>query len=204
MPLEIAADLVKLSLFDTVLYVDDSGSMAFEENGERIDDLKLILSRVAYATSLFDHDGIQVRFMNNRIEGNNITTEAQALQLVQQVRFSGLTPLGTSLWSKIIQPLLLGPARANALQKPLLIIGITDGTPAGENKDEVFSVISRTDAELRRTRYGPDAVSYRESLFFQTPSYADRPRSIFSGIPSALPARTAQTWLKTARSFSRK
>lgn len=161
MPLEIAADLVKLSLFDTVLYVDDSGSMAFEENGERIDDLKLILSRVAYATSLFDHDGIQVRFMNNRIEGNNITTEAQALQLVQQVRFSGLTPLGTSLWSKIIQPLLLGPARANALQKPLLIIGITDGTPAGENKDEVFSVISRTDAELRRTRYGPDAVSYQ-------------------------------------------
>lgn len=41
MPLEIAADLVKLSLFDFILYVDDSGSMAFEENGERIDDLKL-------------------------------------------------------------------------------------------------------------------------------------------------------------------
>lgn len=32
---------VKLSLFDIVLYVDDSGSMAFEERGERIDDLKL-------------------------------------------------------------------------------------------------------------------------------------------------------------------
>jgi hypothetical protein len=41
MPLELAADLVKLSLFDTVLYIDDSGSMAFEEGGERIDDLKL-------------------------------------------------------------------------------------------------------------------------------------------------------------------
>lgn len=32
---------VKLSLFDIVLYIDDSGSMAFEEGGERIDDLKL-------------------------------------------------------------------------------------------------------------------------------------------------------------------
>jgi hypothetical protein len=32
---------VKLSLFDVVLYIDDSGSMAFEEGGERIDDLKL-------------------------------------------------------------------------------------------------------------------------------------------------------------------
>ena len=32
MPREIASDLVKLALFDTILYVDDSGSMAFEES----------------------------------------------------------------------------------------------------------------------------------------------------------------------------
>ena len=39
---------------------------------------------------------------------------------------------------KIIQPLLLGPARASQLQKPLLVIAITDGAPAGEatNKSE--------------------------------------------------------------------
>lgn len=60
LPMEIAIDLVsrhlggyleemelmldrqvKISLFDFILYVDDSGSMAFEEGGERIDDLKL-------------------------------------------------------------------------------------------------------------------------------------------------------------------
>lgn len=39
----------------------------------------------------------------------------------------GLTPLGTSLDQKILQPLLLGPARSNALRKPLLVIAITDG-----------------------------------------------------------------------------
>lgn len=38
--------------------------MRFEESGERINDLKLILSRAAYAASLFDTDGISVRFMN--------------------------------------------------------------------------------------------------------------------------------------------
>lgn len=93
-------------MFDVVLYIDDSGSMAFEEGGERIDDLKLcansfyprrlgradqrrIMSRVAYATSLFDRDGIQVRFMNSRVEGNNIASEPAALHLVQQVKFSG-------------------------------------------------------------------------------------------------------------------
>ena len=46
----------------------------------------------------------------------------------------------------------------------LIILGITDGTPAGENKDEIFSVIIRTDQELKRTRYGPDAISYRQYM----------------------------------------
>jgi len=41
LPLELAADLVKISLFDVVVLVDDSGSMKFEENGERIEDLKM-------------------------------------------------------------------------------------------------------------------------------------------------------------------
>lgn len=138
--------------------------------GERIDDLKLIMSRVAYATSLFDQDGIQVRpnyrpslpsltpplpqvrFMNSRVEGNGINSEAAALNLLTQVRFSGLTPLGTQLDAKIIQPLLLGPARANQLKKPLLIVILTDGTPAGEPKEQVFNVILRTNQELQRTR----------------------------------------------------
>ena len=51
------------------------------------------MSRVAYATSLFDQDGIQVRFMNNRVEGNNIATEQAALALLQQVKFSGESSL---------------------------------------------------------------------------------------------------------------
>ncbi|BEJ17792.1 hypothetical protein CspHIS471_0700600 [Cutaneotrichosporon sp. HIS471] len=161
LPMEIAIDLVKMCLFDFVLYVDDSGSMAFEENGERIDDLKLIVSRVATATALFDHDGIQVRFMNSPTQGDNITNEPAAMNLIQHVKFSGLTPLGTNLMSKVLEPLLLRPARMNQLQKPLVVITITDGTPAGENRDEVFNVIQRVDQELSRTRYGRDAVSYQ-------------------------------------------
>lgn len=62
---------------------------------------------------------------------------------------------------KIIQPLLLGPARAGRLQKPMLIIAITDGTPAGEARDHIFRVITNANNELRNTRYGPDAVSYQ-------------------------------------------
>jgi hypothetical protein len=80
---------------------------------------------------------------------------------------SGLTPLGTSLDQKILQPLLLGPARQNSLQKPLLIIAITDGAPAGEASDKselvepslglgliesVVQVISNANQELGRSR----------------------------------------------------
>ncbi|GAA5903059.1 uncharacterized protein JCM6883_002678 [Sporobolomyces salmoneus] len=161
MPLEIGMDLAKLALFDVILYCDDSGSMAFEEGGSRIDDLKLIVSRVAFAASLFDDDGIEVRFMNSRIEGNGLKTEQQASNLVSQVRFSGLTPLGTNLNNKVLEPLVLGPARARRLQKPVLIIAITDGIPGGEARDTLTNVIVNANNVLRQTHYGSDAVSYQ-------------------------------------------
>ncbi|GJN93992.1 hypothetical protein Rhopal_007055-T1 [Rhodotorula paludigena] len=159
LPMEIAMDLCKLALFDTVLYIDDSGSMAFEENGSRIDDAKLIIGRIAFAASLFDHDGIQVFFMNSPTVGNNITSEQQAQQLVSNIRFSGLTPLGTALDQKIVQPLLLGPARSGQLRKPLLIVGVTDGAPGGEARDTIVRVIKNAKNALSQTRYGPDSLS---------------------------------------------
>ncbi|KAK9476016.1 hypothetical protein V1514DRAFT_338236 [Lipomyces japonicus] len=161
LPKEIALDLVRLALYDIILYVDDSGSMAFEENGERIDDLKLILSRVAYAASLFDTDGIEVRFMNNQLQGNSIKSDQQVLSLVQQVRFSGLTPLGTGLRDKILDPIVINAARSGRLQKPVLIISVTDGQPAGEPLTTVFSVIKSTKNTLAQTRYGPGAISFQ-------------------------------------------
>jgi hypothetical protein len=68
--------------------------------------------------------------MNSNVEGNNINSEGAAMQLLQQVKFSGLTPLGTSLDRKILQPLLLGPAQQNRLQKPMLIISIVRTSPS--------------------------------------------------------------------------
>ncbi|SCV72931.1 BQ2448_6856 [Microbotryum intermedium] len=166
-PMEVAMDLVRLALFDVILYADDSGSMSFEDNGSRIDDLKMIVSKVASAASLFDQDGIQVRFMNSRVEGNNINSEAAALQLVNQVKFSGLTPLGTAMQQKILEPLVLQPARQGRLQKPVLIITITDGQPGGEARkdclfrDTIVRVIKAANQELRSTRYGSDSISFQ-------------------------------------------
>lgn len=136
--------------------------MQFEENGERIDDLKLILSRVAFATSLFDDDGIQVRFMNSTDQGNNIRNEQQVSEMVSRTRFSGLTPMGRELNAKILQPLVLQPARSGSLRKPVLVITITDGQPTGESSGDVAKIISSASAELARNpRYGRGAVAFQ-------------------------------------------
>lgn len=57
MPAELAHDLATLALYDIVIFADDSGSMIFEEGGERIQDLKVIMGRVAEVATLFDEDG---------------------------------------------------------------------------------------------------------------------------------------------------
>ncbi|KAI9716240.1 MAG: hypothetical protein M1812_005465 [Candelaria pacifica] len=164
-PREVGQDIVKLALFDIVLYIDDSGSMQFEENGERIQDLKLILSRVAYAASLFDDDGIQVRFMNSDEGEQNravLRTEQDVEQIVARVPFKGLTPMGTSLRNKVLEPLVVAPARSNQLRKPVLVITITDGQPAGEPQGAVFDAIKYAAAELSRMpRYGQGAISFQ-------------------------------------------
>jgi hypothetical protein len=135
--------------------------MQFEENGERIDDLKLILQKAAFAGSLFDSDGIEIRFMNSDLQGNNVRTAQEVEQLVQRVQFKGLTPMGTQLRNKILEPLVVQKARANQLQKPVLVITITDGQPAGEANGAVFDAIKYASNELSRTRYGKGAISFQ-------------------------------------------
>lgn len=169
---EIANDIVKLALYDIVLYIDDSGSMQFEENGSRIEDLKVILERVSFAATLFDTDGISVRFMNTdlgHLRGQNgqplqdgVANEAHVASIMQGVQFKGLTPMGTSLRKKVIEEIVFARAQAGQLRKPILIITVTDGQPAGEPQNAVFDTIRYTFDTLsqRFSRYGPGAVAF--------------------------------------------
>lgn len=139
--------------------------MAFEEDGERIQDLKLILQRVAYAAMLFDDDGIQLRFINNQPPFdycNGIRTEQQIDQLIQQHEFKGLTAMGTELKKKVIDGIVLDHARQGRMQKPVLCIVITDGQPAGEAPNAVFDAVRYATTELgRMPQYGPGAIAFQ-------------------------------------------
>jgi hypothetical protein len=158
---EVAMDVIKLSLFDTVIYVDDSGSIQFEEDGSRLTQLRQILALIAAAASKFDQDGVTIRFMNSDERGDNIRSKHDAEALVSRVRFSGLTPMGTNLRNKVLEPLVIGPARAGRLEKPVVVITVTDGQPAGEPQNAVADAIRSTVEELSRTRYGRGGVSFQ-------------------------------------------
>lgn len=60
--------------------------------------------------------------------------------LLGQVQYSGLTPLATSLASKVLQPIVFSLASSGQLAKPVLIITITDGEPTDNPKDMVVQV----------------------------------------------------------------
>ena len=161
---EIANDIVRLALYDVIIYIDDSGSMSFEENGERIKDLQLILQRVAFAATLFDEDGIEIRFMNDEeIQPNmlsNIRSDQQIEQIMRTKRYKGLTPFGTRLRERVLDPLVISKLRGNALQKPVLIIGITDGQPAGERADALVEAVRYAHSQAMSTK-GPGAIAFQ-------------------------------------------
>lgn len=121
MPVELAIDLAALALYDVVIYGDDSGSME-SENGERIKDLELIMAKVAEVATLFDEDGIEVRFINSDAQGNGIKSGSDASRLLQRLEYRWDTKLATQLEAKILGPM----AYARQLAKPLLVITITD------------------------------------------------------------------------------
>ncbi|KAH7083893.1 transcription factor RfeF [Paraphoma chrysanthemicola] len=169
---EIANDIVKLALYDIVLYIDDSGSMQFEEEGSRIKDLRLILERVSFAATLFDQDGISLRFMNTDLSGardqqgrplqDGVASEAQIEQIMRGVQFKGLTPMGTSLRKKVIDEIVLAKAGQGALRKPVLVIAITDGQPAGEPQNAVFDTIRYAFDTLQQRfpQYGRGGIAF--------------------------------------------
>jgi hypothetical protein len=138
---EIVLDFSCLALYDIAIFADDSGSMAFEESGERIDDLKLIVSRVAQVASLFDRDGITVRFINSNKEGDGLRTPADIEALFQGLPFNGGTQLGTQLNQKLLQPFVAQRLQNGSFAKPVLVIVITDGEPSGEPRETTSRVI---------------------------------------------------------------
>jgi hypothetical protein len=137
--------------------------MQFEEGGERIKDLRLILERVASVATIFDDDGISLRFMNARYDQNlveNIRSEQQIESLMRNVQFKGLTPMGTELRSKVIDGIIVPKLQSRQYRKPILVITITDGQPAGEAPNTIFDTIKYAAQQVSQ-QFGPGGIAFQ-------------------------------------------
>ncbi|KAN0060998.1 hypothetical protein ACQY0O_006732 [Thecaphora frezii] len=162
LPPFLAQDLVKLALFDVMFLLDDSASMR-SEHKLRPDALKGILRRAADAAGRFDQDGMECAWMNSDAH-QRIHTADDAARFADACKFNGgATPMGASLESKLLVPSVLSKATANALQKPVLVIVITDGRPTGssERGEKIVQVLKQAKRTLESTRYGEDAINFQ-------------------------------------------
>ena len=98
--------------------------------------------------------------MNAKFQGDNIRDSAAAANLMARCQFSGMTPLGTEMYARILRPLVEGPIASRTMQKPVLVITITDGEPTGEPETKIVKVIKAIKQFAANSQYGPGAVAF--------------------------------------------
>ncbi|KAI5799370.1 hypothetical protein FPQ18DRAFT_375540 [Pyronema domesticum] len=100
---ERALKFMALTMYYIVVLIDNSDSMAFEENGI-----------------------VAIRLLNHE-------KKAKVEKLMPMIKYDGISMIGTQLEAKILKHYIYEPAK---LEKPLLVVTITDGD-SGQKKSEM-------------------------------------------------------------------
>lgn len=113
--------------YDTVILVDDSGSMA----GGLWNMASKALAQLARRAVYYDRDGIDIHFFNATEKNReNVQSAREVVQLFQQVRPNGTTPTYSRLHAHLISYLRRFQKDPNI--KKYNIIVLTDGPPDGD------------------------------------------------------------------------
>ncbi|KAF3913155.1 hypothetical protein AA313_de0203854 [Arthrobotrys entomopaga] len=129
--------------YDTILLVDDSGSMA----GRLWKDAAAALSTIVPIVTSYDTNGIDLYFLNaldNELN-HGIRTTDHVMRVFRSVEPRGATPTGRAL-KNILEPYMVDLEKRRPGIKPINIIVITDGVPT----DDVESVIVKYAKRLDR------------------------------------------------------
>jgi len=138
---EIAEELGVMGLYDLAILIDDSSSMRTREGRKRIPALKKGLEIIAdmYA-KLAHHQNcakggiLAARFLNDSKSGNNLSPLGIS-DLLKNHPYEGNTKIGSMLETRILKPLVYDRLRANKMDRPLLVMVVTDGKIEGERPD---------------------------------------------------------------------
>jgi hypothetical protein len=110
-----------------------------------------------------DPDGVLVRAFNDPKQGNGLSTVQLVDEWFNGVSPNGGTPSGSALRDNIITPIVKPMVLANELQRPILIITVTDGEPNSSpinEKLELENVLTETKQLFRNSKYGEFGISF--------------------------------------------
>jgi len=134
-----------LRKYDTVLIVDDSGSMA----GALWNEAMEALSGIASLAGSYDTDGVDIYFLNSPTVGQNLQNATSVNRLFKSVRPQGITPTGAKLEELLLDYLLrleqtlVEPTAPTV--KPVNFIVITDGAPTDDPESVIMTAARRLD-----------------------------------------------------------
>ncbi|KAF8542144.1 hypothetical protein BDD12DRAFT_729732, partial [Trichophaea hybrida] len=165
---EYLSGLSRLSLYQPILFCDNSGSM---KTGTRIDSMISVTRQVtSIATHLVPPDeGVLIRFLNTSSKEQRlydtygaVNTPDAAAEMVSKAGYTGVTKLGTILRKVILEPFVYQHLENNRkLERPLLVTIITDGCPLGEDRDHLKNVIIECKQKLADAEYPLSAVYFQ-------------------------------------------
>jgi hypothetical protein len=164
-----AEELVKFSLYQPVLYCDDSASMNPWSNikGEdRVQDQRDLVARIAkICTQLAPEDcGVHLRFINSDLPQVDDLRTPDVSSRMQMVRPNSFTEIGTNLRKKILEPIVY----SKPMKRPLFVSIITDGVPYGgegspEHRNTLRDEILKCQDYLQTNGLPPRAVVFQIS-----------------------------------------
>lgn len=159
--------LTRLSLYQPVIYCDDSGSMARDNTGAVVDnnrykDQRELVARIArIATKIVPDDlGVHLRFINSPSQYKVTADEID--DAMKAVKPKGVTEIGTNLVKKILEPfvydIIADPNRD--FERPILVCAITDGSPYPESEDTFKKAVMECRERLVDGKYEPTSVLF--------------------------------------------
>ncbi|KAJ6155233.1 hypothetical protein N7470_005799 [Penicillium chermesinum] len=168
-----------LALYQPILYADDSGSMQDTDGKDdtRMVRQALIVERIAEQTvrsTPLENGGRCTSDSSTRMTEVAMTCTLMICPPRMNFTPSGSTKLGTNLKGKILDEFLYKKLDAGEdLEKPLLILTVTDGAPNEEDKDEFRKQIEASFTYVASKGYGPDALKYSLNQIGNAPEATD-------------------------------
>ena len=131
------------------------------QEGNRMQSQKELVKRMGsiLTRACPGKSGVHLRFINKSDGADNIVDKNE---LDRQMSFTpqGSTRIGSNLRDKILKPFIYNVLNGgDHLNRPYLVITITDGEPSEEPTDEFRNAISDCMRELPRKNYKPEGRS---------------------------------------------